>query len=143
MDARIQHIVVDGAVAGADEGPRTKEAQHPHHGPQQKAQQDQLAGAGVGPFLLPGAEVLAHHHRAAGGQRRKQHDDQIVEHIHQTYARDGRLAAAGDHHGIGHTHRHLQQLLNEQRPGQPEQVFLTEQRGSPAKQRLAGAALYF
>ena len=47
---------------------------------------------------------------------------------------DTRLAAAGDHHGVGHAHRHFQQLLHQQRNGQHQQFLLAEQRLPPAGQ---------
>ena len=33
------------------------------------------------------------------------------------------FAAAGHHHGIGHTHGHFQQLLHQQRAGQQQQFL--------------------
>ena len=138
-DTGVQHVRVDGAVAGADHGPGEEDAEHRHHRAQNGAQQDELARAGVSLFLLPCAQILAHHHRAAGGQRRKQHDDEVVYHIHKADARDGRLAAAGDHHGVGHTHGHGKELLDEQRPRQPQQVFLGKQRLPPVKKGLWAA----
>ena len=118
----IQHIGVNGAVEQPDHGPRQHKAQHPHAQAQDAAEQDQLPGTLVGALLLPCAQELAHHHGTAGGQRRKQHDDQVVDHVHQTDAGNGGLAAAGHHHGIGHAHRHGQELLHQQRPGELQQL---------------------
>ena len=132
-DAGVQNVRVDGAVAGADHGPGEEDAERSHHGTQDGAQQDELTRTGICLFLLLRAQILAHHHRAAGGQRREQHDDEVVYHIHEADARDGRLAAAGDHHGVGHAHRHGQELLDEQRPHQPQQVFLGKQRRPPVE----------
>ena len=132
-DAGVQNVRVDGAVAGADHGSGEKDADRSHHGTQDSAQQDELARTGICLFLLLRAQILAHHHRAAGGQRREQHDDEVVDHIHQADARDGCLAAAGDHHGVGHAHRHGQELLDEQWPHQPQQVFLGKQRRPPVE----------
>ena len=84
-------------------------------------------------LLLSGPQILADHHRTARGQRREQHDDEVVDHIHQADAGDGRFAAAGDHHRIRHAHRHFQQLLYQQRAGQKQQLFLGEQRLPPAE----------
>ena len=132
-DAGVQNVRVDGAVAGADHGPGEEDAERSHHGTQDGAQQDELTRTGICLFLLLRTQILAHHHRAAGGQRREQHDDEVVYHIHEADARDGRLAAAGDHHGVGHAHRHGQELLDEQRPHQPQQVFLGKQRRPPVE----------
>ena len=142
QDTSVQHVRVDGAVAGADHGPGKEDAEHRHHRAQNGAQQNELACAGVGLFLLPCAQILAHHHRAAGGQCREQHDDEVVYHIHKADARDGRLAAAGDHHGVGHADGHGKELLDEQRPRQPQQVFLGKQRFPPAKKGLRAAVRY-
>ena len=131
----LQYVGIDAAIAQPDHGTGQHKAEHPHTHAQQSAEQDQLTRACVGVLLLLCTQILADHHRAAGGQRRKQHDDEVVDHIHQTDTRDGGFAAAGDHHGIGHAHRHGQQLLHQQRPHQPEQVTLAEQRGPPAKAR--------
>ena len=131
----LQHIGFDTAIAQPDHGTGQHKAEHPHTHAQQSAEQDQLTRACIGVLLLLCTQILADHHRAAGGQRRKQHDDEVVDHIHQADTRDGGFAAAGNHHGIGHAHRHGQQLLHQQRPHQPEQVTLAEQRGPPAKAR--------
>ena len=118
----IQHIGVNGAVEQPDHGPRQHKAQQPHAQAQDAAEQNQLPGALVGALLLPCAQELAHHHGTAGGQRREQHDDQVVDHVHQTDAGNGGLAAAGHHHGIGHAHRHGQELLHQQRPSELQQL---------------------
>ena len=132
--ARVQHVGINRAVEQPDHRAGQHKAYHADHHTGQAAEQQQLTGAFVGIPALFCAQILAYHHRAAGSQRRKQHDDEVIDHIHQTDAGDGRLAAAGHHHGVGHAHRHFQQLLHQQRDGQYQQFLLAEQRLPPAVQ---------
>ena len=46
-------------------------------------------------------------------------NEQDVHLVHKRNARDRRLAHRGDHHRIGHAHRHKQKLLQHQRQDQP------------------------
>ena len=134
LHARVQHVGINRAVEQPDQRAGQHKAYHADHHTGQAAEQQQLTGAFVGIPALFCAQILAYHHRAAGSQRRKQHDDKVIDHIHQTDAGDGRLAAAGHHHGVGHTHRHFQQLLHQQRDGQYQQFLLAEQRLPPTGQ---------
>ena len=134
LHARVQHVGINRAVEQPDHRAGQHKAYHADHHTGQAAEQQQLTGAFVGIPALFCAQILAYHHRTAGSQRRKQHDDKVIDHIHQTDAGDGRLAAAGHHHGVGHAHRHFQQLLHQQRNGQHQQFLLAEQRLPPAVQ---------
>ena len=75
-----------------------------------------------GMLLIPRAQSLAGHHRAAGCQCRKQVQHHIIDHIHQRYAGDCRLAYGGNHHAVAHAHKNGKGLLNDQRNDQPYQL---------------------
>ena len=141
LHARVQHVRLDRTVEQPDHGACQHKAHRTDHHAGQSAEQQQLTGAFICVAALVCTQILAYHHRAAGGQRRKQHDDKVVDHIHQTDAGDGRLAAAGHHHGVGHAHRHLQQLLHQQRNGKHQQLLLAEQRLLPAKAQVLVTAM--
>ena len=134
--AGIQHIGIDGTVEQPDHRSCKNKTECPHQQTEYAAEQKQLARACIGLLLLPRTQKLAYHHCAASGQRRKQHDDEVVDHVHKADTGNGRFAAAGHHHGIGHTHGHFQQLLHQQRAGQQQQFLLCEQRLPPSEERL-------
>ena len=49
--------------------------------------------------------------------------NQIIDHIHERYTRDGSLSHRRNHHGIRHAHRDRQSLFKNQWDDQPLQVF--------------------
>ena len=85
-------------------------------------QHHKLLARVAGVFLLPPADVLPRHHGAAGGHGGENVDHQIADRIHQRYRRNSGLAHGGHHQRIRKPHRDRQQLLQQQRPDQSDEL---------------------
>ena len=81
----------------------------------------QLGRAAPGVFGIFAAQILAGNDCAAGGQGGQDLNDQNVQAVDQRNTRDSSLAHAGNHQGVGHTHRDAEGLLQQKGPDQCKQ----------------------
>ena len=108
-----------------DEGPAAVEDPHEHQG-DQPGHPDQLPPGFPGPFLFPVAQVLAHDHGAPGGQGHEHQDQQHHDVVDERNAGYRRFPQGSRHQGIGESGQDHQELFDDERQEQPEQIPVGE-----------------
>ena len=114
-------ILINAAENAAQDRAGKQHAEDGHCHSREAKHAVQLGGAAAGVFLIPAAQILAGNDRTAGSQRGQDLNNQNIQAVHQRYAGDSGLTHAGNHQGVGHTHRDAEGLLQQKGPDQCKQ----------------------
>ena len=125
IDLRVRH---DIRLDGAEDQPQRRlphgDGENGDHNRKCEDGIEKLLCRGAGIFPVAAPDILRGDDCTAGRERGKDGDQQKVDRIDQRNARNGGLAAGGDHHGIGDANRDGEHLLDDQGNNQIAQTLV-------------------